>query len=90
MMNNFVQGNINSAESSKNNKHIVKGNNVNDKDFTVYALKYLIDNDIFQIEHLRVGFEYGNVNNYESFDNYYKFVLYPNEQTSLNSTQATI
>ena len=79
MMNNFIQGNIMSAESSKNNRYIVKGNHVNDKDFTVYALRYLIENDIFQIEHLRVGFEYGNVNNYESFDNYYKFIMISND-----------
>ena len=86
MMNNFIQGNIKSAESSKNNRNIVKGGHVNDRDFTVYALKYLLDNDIFKIEHLRVGFEYGGVNDYNSFDNYYQFVLNENVEISLNNT----
>ena len=55
--------------------HVVSQEHVNDNDFTVYALKYLIDNDIFQIHHLKQGFDSDNVYDYKSFENYYRVFL---------------
>ena len=83
-MHNLIKGSHNNCASSKSHSEWLKRSQVKDiNDFTVYALKYLLDNKIFKIEHLRVGFEHGHIKDYQTFEKYYQFEYINNDTTRI-------
>ena len=44
-------------------------------DLTVYAFKFVIENEILEMESLKQGFLSGKVKDYETFKSYYEFKL---------------